>query len=415
MLKKILSVIGIVVVFIVVFIVKGTRKVVTHTISEVAGQAIGNVAGKAISNTVYPPSKPTIQSLENELARTADSINKTLPMKIDKETRLDKVEINSGLRLTFFHTLLNYSSREIDINSQIQTYVKNNVCANEERKSYLQHGVTFDYIYSGNDGVEINRFEINKDDCKNSANVATIEPPTVSTAPTANVPQAVIEGCIGDCTNGQGTFTFANGGKYIGEFKNGKVDGQGTLTYADGGKYAGMWSNGIKEGQGTLTLADGGKYVGRFKNDTANGQGTFIYSNGDKYIGKFKNGVRNGRGDYFAANGTIIKGIWKNGQPPNYSTQQSPTTTRQATKARERAEAQAREQAEIQAQDQAQVHEQAEAQEQTQTREQPEANSKPLSLRERAEADSRAFSLRQQESDKRQSAELQAWREAQTR
>ncbi len=396
MLKKILSVIGIVVVFIAVLIAKGMGKLVGH--------AVGEAAGVAVQSYSNSPSKPTIQQLENELAKQADSINKTLPMMIDKETRGDKVEVGSGARLIYFYSLPNYSSRDVEP-SQIQANtkpdVKKNVCTSAGMKPSLQYGVTYVYVYSGNDGVEITRFEINENDCNNSANVVSIEQPTISPAPTENVPQAVIEGCIGDCTNGQGTFTFANGSKYIGEFKNGKVDGQGTLTYADGGKYAGMWSNGIKEGQGTVTLADGGKYVGRFKNDTANGQGTFIYSNGDKYIGKFKNGERNGRGDYFAANGTVIKGIWKNGQPPNHSTQQPSTTTRQATKTREQAEVQAQEQ--------------AETQEQTQTRGQPETNFKPLSRREQAEADSRAFSLHQQESDKRQSAELQAWREAQTR
>ena len=38
-------------------------------------------------------------------------------------------------------------------------------------------------------------------------------------------------GCIsGDCENGHGTFTWANGGKYVGEWKDGKQHGQGTLS-----------------------------------------------------------------------------------------------------------------------------------------------------------------------------------------
>ena len=48
--------------------------------------------------------------------------------------------------------------------------------------------------------------------------------------------------CIrGDCVNGQGTYTFADGGKYVGEFKDHKRTGQGTYTYADGGKYVGEY------------------------------------------------------------------------------------------------------------------------------------------------------------------------------
>ena len=37
----------------------------------------------------------------------------------------------------------------------------------------------------------------------------------------------------GDCVNGQGTFTYSDGKKYEGQWKNGKFDGQGTLTYPD--------------------------------------------------------------------------------------------------------------------------------------------------------------------------------------
>jgi hypothetical protein len=53
-------------------------------------------------------------------------------------------------------------------------------------------------------------------------------------------------------TNCQGTFTFANGDKYVGEFRDGKYHGQGTATYADGGKYIGEFKDGNKNGQGTL-------------------------------------------------------------------------------------------------------------------------------------------------------------------
>ena len=38
-----------------------------------------------------------------------------------------------------------------------------------------------------------------------------------------------------------GTFTWADGSKYVGEFRDNKRHGQGTLTYADGGYYIGEW------------------------------------------------------------------------------------------------------------------------------------------------------------------------------
>ncbi|CAM8623317.1 Caspase domain containing protein [Oxalobacteraceae bacterium] len=59
-------------------------------------------------------------------------------------------------------------------------------------------------------------------------------------------------------TNGQGTYTYANGGRYVGEFKDFMKHGQGTFTTADGSKYVGEYKNGKPHGQGTATFADGG-------------------------------------------------------------------------------------------------------------------------------------------------------------
>ena len=40
---------------------------------------------------------------------------------------------------------------------------------------------------------------------------------------------------------GQGTYTYANGSKYIGEYKDNKRHGEGVYTYSDGGKFVGEW------------------------------------------------------------------------------------------------------------------------------------------------------------------------------
>ena len=44
-------------------------------------------------------------------------------------------------------------------------------------------------------------------------------------------------------TNCFGSATSANGGKYVGEFKDGKRNGQGTYTYADGRVLKGTFRN----------------------------------------------------------------------------------------------------------------------------------------------------------------------------
>ena len=46
-----------------------------------------------------------------------------------------------------------------------------------------------------------------------------------------------------DKSDGQGTYTFANGDKYVGDIKNGKWNGQGTYTFSNGSKHVGIWEN----------------------------------------------------------------------------------------------------------------------------------------------------------------------------
>ena len=56
--------------------------------------------------------------------------------------------------------------------------------------------------------------------------------------------------------NGQGTFTYSDGVKYVGEWKDDKRNGQGTYTWSDGGKYVGEFKDG-EMWNGTLYDKDG--------------------------------------------------------------------------------------------------------------------------------------------------------------
>ena len=120
-------------------------------------------------------------------------------------------------------------------------------------------------------------------------------------------------------TQCKGSYTFLNGDKYVGDFKNGESHGQGTYTFANGDKYVGDYKNGSYNGKGTFTYVVGHKYVGDFKNGKITGQGTYTYPNGNKYVGGFKNSLSEGFGSFTFANGKKYIGEWKKNKLNGYA------------------------------------------------------------------------------------------------
>jgi len=65
---------------------------------------------------------------------------------------------------------------------------------------------------------------------------------------------------------------------------------------------------------GTYTFPDGTKYVGQYRDDKRNGQGTYTFADGRKYVGEFRDDKRDGQGSLFSPDGPLIQnGIWLNG------------------------------------------------------------------------------------------------------
>ena len=68
-------------------------------------------------------------------------------------------------------------------------------------------------------------------------------------------------------------------------------------------------------GFGVFTWPDGRKYEGNYKNDKQDGYGTFTWSDGKQYKGPWVNGKQHGEGELFSPSQNIWqKGIWDNGK-----------------------------------------------------------------------------------------------------
>lgn len=115
----------------------------------------------------------------------------------------------------------------------------------------------------------------------------------------------------GDCENGKGRYIYPNGDKYIGEFKDSKLDGRGVYTFKNGNVYRGQFKNNMRHGYGTYRWVNGDTYIGEYEDNKRQGQGAYKWKNGDLYEGSFINNMREGEGSLTYADGPLQKGIWK--------------------------------------------------------------------------------------------------------
>ena len=138
--------------------------------------------------------------------------------------------------------------------------------------------------------------------------------------------------------HGKGTYTYPNGDKYVGEFKDDKRNGRGVETLVNGDEYHGEWKDDKKHGRGVHTNVNGRQYNGEWKDDKKNGNGKFTSKGGnitegvwqdnqmnghgswqgvfpgDKYQGGFKTGSWDGHGRRDHPDGSFYVGNWKYGQ-----------------------------------------------------------------------------------------------------
>ena len=117
---------------------------------------------------------------------------------------------------------------------------------------------------------------------------------------------------------GYGEYIWSNGAKYMGNWKDNKLNGKGIYIYSDDKKYEGEFVDNEKDGRGKFIWSDGREYIGEFKKDKKEGLGKFLWTDGRIYIGFWKNNKQHGLGKYISKKNEENKfGEWDNGKRIN--------------------------------------------------------------------------------------------------
>ena len=99
----------------------------------------------------------------------------------------------------------------------------------------------------------------------------------------------------------------------------------GEYNWNDKRKYIGEWRNNKMDGEGTFIWPDGRKYIGNYKNDKKEGNGTFEWSDERKYKGNWRNGKQHGEGEFFnTKENSWRKGIWSEGKRITWNEEKTP-------------------------------------------------------------------------------------------
>jgi hypothetical protein len=87
-----------------------------------------------------------------------------------------------------------------------------------------------------------------------------------------------------------------------------------SYTYPDGSRYEGEWKDNVRHGYGVWNRPDGTRYVGEWRENKPDGYGALTGPDGATYAGTWKAGKRDGRGTLTFDDGKIRFGIWKEGR-----------------------------------------------------------------------------------------------------
>ncbi len=150
-------------------ILKNLLVVVVILVVVAAATAIGKETGRgAVKQYAASDVNRSDVTVEDALRQTANLMNRSLPMMVNKRTRLDNAAPGPGKRLTYYYTLVSYSSVDVtiqELKDAMWPTLRTSVCTDPQSHFLLQQGVQLVYHYKGSDGGYIGDFALNPSDC----------------------------------------------------------------------------------------------------------------------------------------------------------------------------------------------------------------------------------------------------------
>ena len=111
--------------------------------------------------------------------------------------------------------------------------------------------------------------------------------------------------------HGRGRLEWDNGARYEGSFAGGLASGKGKMAFANGSVYEGEFRDGMMHGRGRMVMAEGSVYEGEFSKDYFNGEGELVSADGRKYRGEFVMGNYHGKGRHESPDGETHEGEFR--------------------------------------------------------------------------------------------------------
>jgi hypothetical protein len=127
------------------------------------GGLVGGLFGLAAAIVLVPLLFKS-PSFNAELKRVAHELNKSCPVMVDNETRLDNAIALPCKVLQYNYTLINMSKDSMNLqlfNDYLRPQIINNIRTHPDLKSFRDNRVTMVYNYKDRNGVFITRIVVN--------------------------------------------------------------------------------------------------------------------------------------------------------------------------------------------------------------------------------------------------------------